>query len=141
MARVRLSRAVRFNAAHRYFRPEWPEEQNDQVFGLCAREHGHGHSYECVVTVEGQLPRDTSMVMQLEELDAILREEVVDRFDHRHLNYDVPEFAFGKQIPTAEALAVYAWDRIASRLPKDVRLESVRIHEEPHLYAEYRGEA
>ncbi len=81
------------------------------------------------------------MVMQLEELDAILREEVVDRFDHRHLNYDVPEFAFGKQIPTAEALAVYAWDRIASRLPKDVRLESVRIHEEPHLYAEYRGEA
>ena len=139
MIRVRLSRAVRFSAAHRYFRPDWSEERNTEAFGLCAREHGHGHSYECVVTVAGDMERDTSMVMQLEELDTILREEIVDRLDHRHMNHDVPEFAFGKQIPTAEALAVYAWDKIEPRLPKDVRLESVRIREEPHLYAEYRG--
>ena len=80
------------------------------------------------------------MVMRLEELDTILREEIVDRLDHRHLNHDVPEFAFGQQIPTAEALVVYAWDRIVPRLPKAVRLDSVRIQEEPYLHAEYRGE-
>ncbi len=81
------------------------------------------------------------MVMSLEELDTILREEIVDRLDHRHVNHDIPEFAFGKQIPTAEAIAVYAWNRIAPRLPTNVQLESVRIQEEPHLYAEYRGDS
>ncbi len=141
MPRVRLSRTVRFNAAHRYYRPEWSAERNEAAFGLCAREHGHGHSYECQVVVVGPLDSETSMVMQLDDFDAILREEVVDRLDHRHINHDVPEFAPGKQIPTAEALAVYVWEKIEPRLPATVTLEVVRVHEEPNLSAEYRGEA
>ncbi len=140
MATVQLTRVVSFAAAHRYYRPEWSSEQNVEAFGKCANEHGHGHSYECHITVSGQPDRDTSMVMDLSEFDAILREEVMERLDHRHINYDVPEFAFGAQVPTSEALASYIWRRIAPRLPEGVRLTRVRVYEDPALYAEYSGE-
>jgi 6-pyruvoyltetrahydropterin/6-carboxytetrahydropterin synthase len=82
---------------------------------------------------------DTAMVMDLAELDRVLHEEVFERFDHRHMNFDIPEFAFGKQVPTSEALAVYIWNRVAPRLPSGVRLERVRVQEDPYLYAEYDG--
>ena len=139
MSTVRLTRVVAFNAAHRYHRPEWSAERNREVFGACANEHGHGHRYECAVTVAGTPDPETSMVMDLGALDRVLQQEVSDRFDHRHLNHDVPEFAFGKAVPTVEALAVHIWNRIAPHLPAGVRLEHVRVHEEPHLYAEYDG--
>jgi 6-pyruvoyltetrahydropterin/6-carboxytetrahydropterin synthase len=131
---------VAFAAAHRYFRPDWSSEKNAEEFGKCANEHGHGHSYECHVTVSGVPDPDTSMVMSLSQLDELLREEVWERFDHRHLNHDIPEFAFGLQIPTAEALAMHTWQRIEPRLPAGVRLECVRIQEDPTLFAEFRGE-
>jgi 6-pyruvoyltetrahydropterin/6-carboxytetrahydropterin synthase len=139
MATARLTRVVEFSAAHRYFRPEWPPEQNATVFGACANPHGHGHRYTCRVTVRGDVPDDTGMIVDLRTLDRILQEEVVSRFDHRHINHDVPEFAFGRQIPTVEALAVFVWNRVAPRLPAAVALERVRIEEDPTLYAEYDG--
>jgi 6-pyruvoyltetrahydropterin/6-carboxytetrahydropterin synthase len=77
--------------------------------------------------------------MNLAELDRVLQEEVLERFDHRHMNFDVPEFAPGKQIPTSEALAVFVWRRIAKRLPSGIRLKRVRVQEDPFLYAEYDG--
>ena len=80
------------------------------------------------------------MVMGLNLLDQLLHEEVLERFDHRHLNHDIPEFAFGRQIPTAEALAIHTWQRLEPRLPTGIQLECVRIQEDPGLYAEYRGE-
>jgi 6-pyruvoyltetrahydropterin/6-carboxytetrahydropterin synthase len=140
MATAQLTRVVSFSAAHRYFRPDWSSERNQEVFGSCSSPHGHGHNYHCRVTVAGRLAEDTGMVMDLRDLDFILQEEVTDRFDHKFINHDVPEFAAGKLIPTGEALAVYIWERIARRLPDGVRLECVRVQEEPHLYAEYFGE-
>lgn len=140
MATAHLTRTVRFSAAHRYHRPEWPAERNAAVFGACAREHGHGHNYRCAVTVAGALSGETGMLVDLALLDRLLDEEVRQPLDHRHLNHDVPEFAFGRQIPTAEALAVYVWRRVAARLPREVRLESVRIAEDDDLSAEYCGE-
>jgi 6-pyruvoyltetrahydropterin/6-carboxytetrahydropterin synthase len=80
------------------------------------------------------------MVMDLAELDALLHRLVVERFDHKHLNYDVAEFAFGAEVPTAEALAVHVWDLVERELPRNVQLKCVRIQEDPHLYAEYCGE-
>jgi 6-pyruvoyltetrahydropterin/6-carboxytetrahydropterin synthase len=130
---------VVFSAAHRYFRPDWSPEKNAEVFGDCAHEHGHGHRYECHVTVAGILNEETGMIVRLDELDRVLREEIHDRFDHKHINYDVPEFAFGKQVPTCEALAVHVWQRLAPRLPDGVQLERVRVQEEPGLSAEYHG--
>ncbi len=141
MGIAHLTRVVAFSAAHRYYRPEWSPERNESVFGLCAREHGHGHSYRCRVTVSGPVDPQTGMLIDLAELDRILQEEVRDPLDHRHLNHDVPEFGYGRQIPTAEALAVYIWQRIAPRLPEPVRLERVRVEEDWDLFAEYRGNA
>jgi 6-pyruvoyltetrahydropterin/6-carboxytetrahydropterin synthase len=138
---ARLTRLVRFSAAHRYYRPEWSDDENRKAFGACANPHGHGHSYECAVTVKGRLSSDRSMVMDLESLDTLLREVVVSRLDHQHLNYVVPEFAPGKVIPTAEALAVHIWRQLEGRLPNGVILHRVRIQEDATLFAEYYGES
>jgi 6-pyruvoyltetrahydropterin/6-carboxytetrahydropterin synthase len=136
-----LTRIVRFAAAHRYFRPEWSAERNAAVFGACAREHGHGHTYECAVTVRGTTDPVTGMVVDLAALDRALHEEVVQRFDHRHLNLDVPDFAYGRTVPTGEMLCVDIWRRLAPRLPAGCTLTRVRVQEDPQLFAEYRGEA
>jgi 6-pyruvoyltetrahydropterin/6-carboxytetrahydropterin synthase len=140
MTIAHLSRIVSFSAAHRYFRPDWSAERNTEVFGPCANEHGHGHNYQCRVTVAGALDAETGMVMGLGDLDAILQQEVVERFDHKFINHDVPEFALGKLIPTGETLAVFVWERVAARLPRSITLIAVRVQEDPYLYAEYRGE-
>jgi 6-pyruvoyltetrahydropterin/6-carboxytetrahydropterin synthase len=138
---ARLSRVIRFSAAHRYHRPDWSAEENARVFGLCAREHGHGHNYRCAVTVRGAVSPDTGMVMDLAALDRLLATQVRDPLDHRHLNLDVPEFAYGRTIPTAEALAVWVWERLAGRLPAGITLDRVRIEEDDDLFAEYAGES
>ena len=135
-----LTRIVPFAAAHRYFRPEWSAERNAATFGLCAREHGHGHTYQCLVTVRGTPDPVTGMVLDLALLDRVLDEVVVQRFDHRHLNLDVPEFAYGRTVPTGEMLCLDIWQRIATRLPDGCELTLVRVQEDPSLYAEYRGE-
>lgn len=136
-----LTRTVQFSAAHRYFRPEWSAVRNVEVFGACAAEHGHGHTYLCRVTVKGTPEHETGMIVDLAALDRILEEEVVQRLDHKHLNYDVPEFAYGRTVPTGEALCLDIWSRVAQRLPAGCALAAVRVQEEPALYAEYRGEA
>jgi 6-pyruvoyltetrahydropterin/6-carboxytetrahydropterin synthase len=140
VSRVHLTRTVHFSAAHRYYRSDWTPERNREVFGACANEHGHGHNYSCAVTVAGPLSADTSMVIGLETLDGILRRQVLDPLDHQHLNHVVPEFSTGERIPTAEALAVYVWTRVAPRLPGGVDLVRVRIEEDAHLSAEYYGD-
>ncbi len=140
MSTAYLARTVQFSASHRYFRPEWTAERNAEVFGACAREHGHGHTYQCRVTVKGTPDPLTGMVVDLGLLDRILLEEVIQRFDHRHLNLDVPEFGDGRLVPTGEQLCLEVWRRVGARLPPGCALDTVRVQEEPLLYAEYRGE-
>ena len=141
MAKAYLTRKVSFAAAHRYRRPEWSDEQNEKTFGLCARENFHGHSYVCEVTVAGDIDPLTGFIADLGELDAILADEVKDRFDHRNINVDVPEFHDGKLIPSGENLARFIFDRVAMRLPDSVRIHSVKIAEDRTLSATYRGES
>lgn len=141
MSRAFLSRVVTFAAAHRYRRPEWSDEKNEQVFGLCARESYHGHSYVCEVTVAGEIDPITGFIVDLGELDRILADEVKHRFDHRNINVDVPEFADGKLVPSGENLARFIYDRVSARLPKNTTIESVKIAEDRTLSATYRGEA
>jgi 6-pyruvoyltetrahydropterin/6-carboxytetrahydropterin synthase len=132
-----LSRVVGFRALHRFYRPDWSQARNRDAFGPLSEPPGHSHDYQCVVTVAGPLAQ--GMVMDLVTLDRILREEVVDRFAGRHLNLDVPEFAYGRTLPTCEALAAYVFARVAARLPAGVALERVRIAEDPALYADCTG--
>ena len=141
MPRASLTRTVTFAAAHRYRRPEWSNEKNEQTFGLCARESYHGHTYVCDVTVAGQIDPLTGFIVDLGELDGILSEEVKDRFDHRNINVDVPEFADGKLVPSGENLAKFIYDRVAARLGRNVSIESVKIAEDRTLSSTYRGEA
>lgn len=135
-----LTRTVQFSAAHRYFRPEWSDARNIETFGACASPHGHGHTYACEVTVKGRTDPMTAMVADLVALDRVLSEEVVARYDHRHLNLDAPEFAYGQTVPTGEALCIEIWRRVAPRLPSGCVLAKVRVREEPALWAEYHGE-
>ena len=81
------------------------------------------------------------MIVDLQALDRLLDEEIVGRLDGKHINEEIPEFAPGKAIPTGEAMAIYLWQRLAPRLPGGVRLHSVQVQEDPHLYSEYLGGA
>ncbi|MFL5403399.1 MAG: 6-carboxytetrahydropterin synthase [Gemmatimonadales bacterium] len=131
-----LTRAVTFHALHRYYRPEWTETQNREAFGPLADSPGHGHDYRCAVTVGGELDSETGMIVDLAKLDRILQEEVLTPFGGKHFNLDVPAFAYGKMLPTCEAIAAYVFRRIVARLPEGVTLERVRIAEDPTLYAD-----
>jgi 6-pyruvoyltetrahydropterin/6-carboxytetrahydropterin synthase len=140
MSHVHFTRVVTFEATHRYYRGDWSPEVNARAFGAHASVQDHKHRYECHVTVVGVMSSDTSMVVPLDVFDRILKEEVVDRLDGRHLNRDVDGFGDGQSMPTTEALAVHVWNQVAPRLESDVHLSSVRVYEDPHLYAEFRGE-
>jgi 6-pyruvoyltetrahydropterin/6-carboxytetrahydropterin synthase len=135
---ISLTRVVAFHALHRYYRPEWSESRNREVFGSLADEPGHGHDYRCAVTVRGRM-NETGMVIDLVLLDRILQNEVLDPLAGKHLNLDLPEFAYGKTLPTCEAIAAYVFPRIAARLPAGLMLERVRILEDPTLYADCTG--
>ena len=134
MRTAQLIRRVRFAAAHRYRKPEWSDEKNLEVFGLCARPNYHGHTYTCAVTVEGPIDDATGMVIDLAVVDRVLETEVVARFDHRNINLDVPEFGEGRLIPTGENLARFVFDRVQSALGS-VRVRSVQIDEDETLSA------
>jgi 6-pyruvoyltetrahydropterin/6-carboxytetrahydropterin synthase len=129
-----LTRMVRFHATHRYYRPDWSEARNREVFGPLADPPGHGHDYQCAVTVHGPLD-DAGMIVDLGLLDRILTEEVLSPFGGKHFN-DVPAFAHGRPLPTCEAIAAYVFRRIAARLPNGIVVERVRIAEDPTLYAD-----
>jgi 6-pyruvoyltetrahydropterin/6-carboxytetrahydropterin synthase len=133
-----LTRTVGFHALHRYYRPDWSEARNRAVFGPLADPPGHGHDYQCAVTVAGRLD-ESGMIVDLALLDRILQEEVLTPFAGKHFNLDVPAFASGRPLPTCEAIAAYLFRRIAARLPNGVALERVRIAEDPTLYADCTG--
>lgn len=141
MARLSLTRRVHFSAAHRYRRPEWDEARNAATFGKCARPHYHGHTYICEVTVGGPLNETTGFVVDLGRLDRILRDEVVEVLDHTNLNLDVPEFAEGQRIPSTEELARWIAERVNAGLAgSGARVRTVRVAEEPHLWATWEDD-
>jgi 6-pyruvoyltetrahydropterin/6-carboxytetrahydropterin synthase len=135
MPKLSLTRRVMFSAAHRYRRPEWTDAKNTDVFGKCARESYHGHTYQCDVTVTGALDEQTGFVADLGVFDTVLQQRVVDALDHRNLNVDVPEFADGKLIPTGENLARWIAERVQADLPATVTVTRVVVREEPALWA------
>jgi len=136
---IELTRRATFSAAHYYWNPAWTEEENQRVFGKCANRNGHGHNYTIEVTIAGTPDPVTGFVADLKWLKAVMEDELLEAWDHRHLNLEVPEFA--DRIPTTENLAIAAWDRLAPAVEvvSGVRLARVRIYENPELFAEYRG--
>jgi 6-pyruvoyltetrahydropterin/6-carboxytetrahydropterin synthase len=130
---VLLTRKIEFSASHRYDNPELSPEENRRVFGKCNNPHGHGHNYTLEVTVAGEPDPVTGMVLDLSELKKILEREVMQRMDHRHLNYEVPELA-GK-IPTCENVARVIWELLEPKITQG-SLHRVRLYESADLFAE-----
>jgi 6-pyruvoyltetrahydropterin/6-carboxytetrahydropterin synthase len=138
MASAELTRRVTFAAAHRYRRPDWSDARNAEVFGACARPSFHGHSYVCEVTVRGTIDETTGMVVDLGVLDRVLASEVRERFDHRNINLDVPEFADGRLVPTGENLARFISERVQSALGPRITVSLVTVAEDDTLRASFR---
>jgi 6-pyruvoyltetrahydropterin/6-carboxytetrahydropterin synthase len=132
---------VTFAAAHRYRRPEWDDARNAATFGPCANPSFHGHSYTCDVTVAGPIDPVTGFCADLALLDRALRAEVFERFDHRNINLDVPEFADGLLVPTGENLARFIFERVQAALGDAVRVTEVVVAEDATLRVAYRGES
>ena len=134
-----ITRKVEFSSSHMCRRPELSEEENRRIYGLSANPHGHGHNYVLEVTVEGEPDPVTGMVLDLKELKEILTRQVVDAYDHRFLNYEVPPF--DRVVPTVENIACDIWQRLAPHLGGGRgKLRSVRVYETPDLYVDYSGD-
>lgn len=134
---ISLTRIVTFRAWHHYRVARWSEAQNRERFGVLVE--SHPHDYRCEVTVRGPLAETTGMVIDLGELDGIVREEILQPLDGQQLNQAVPEVAAGITQPTCEVLAAHVYARLARRLPSGIVLERVRIAEDATLHADCTG--
>ncbi len=135
--KVTVSRKAHFNAAHRLYRKDWSFEKNDSVFGKCNNENFHGHNYELIVSVTGEINPETGYVMDIKDLKDLIFVEIEEKFDHKNLNVDVPEF---KDLnPTAENIAVVIWNKLRPHIEKSKDLEVV-LYETPRNFVSYKGE-
>ena len=134
---VYLTRKAEFSASHYYHNPELSAEENQRLFGKCNNPNGHGHNYTLEVTVKGEVDPRSGFVLDLKRLKQILNREVLDAFDHRFLNKEVPEFA--TRIPTTENIAISVWQRLQPQL-RPAQLHRVRVYETPDLFVDYYGE-
>ena len=119
--KVQVSRKAHFNAAHRLFNPKWSESKNEEVFGLCNNINFHGHNYNIVVSVTGEVDPETGYVIDMKVLKEIIAAQVINKLDHKNLNLDVPEFK--NLIPTAENIVVVCYNLIHKALPENMELQ------------------
>lgn len=130
-----LTRRLEFSAAHRLHNPEFSDEKNREVFGVCNNPSGHGHNYVLDVTLRGQADADTGMVMDLNRLGVLLHERIFTELDHRHLDHDVSWLA--GRVSTAENVAAAIWVRLEAEL--EGKLYRLRLYESAHNYVDYHG--
>lgn len=135
--KVTVSRKAHFNAAHRLFRKDWSHEKNEQIFGLCNNPNFHGHNYELIVSVTGEIDKETGYVIDMKVLKDIIKSEVEDAFDHKNLNIEVPEFQ--DLNPTAENIVVIIYNKLKPKLSSQLKLEVV-LYETPRNFVKYSGE-
>ena len=133
-----ITRRVEFAASHVCAHPALSAEENARVYGAAANPHGHGHNFVLEVGLEGEPDPVTGMIVDLKLVKQILQETVLDPFDHRHLNREVPPF--DEVVPTVENIAVEIWRRLEPRFQGSrARLALVRLYETEDLFVEYRG--
>lgn len=132
--RISVFRKAHFNAAHRLYNPNWTDEKNDRVFGLCNNPNFHGHNYELEVKVTGDVDVETGYLIDLKDLKEVIYEQIEKRFDHKNLNLDTEEF---KNLnPTAENICFVIWNILRSHLDEKYAL-AVRLYETPRNFVEY----
>ena len=132
--KVAVFRKEHFNAAHRLHNPDWSAEKNETIFGKCNNPNFHGHNYELIVQVTGEVDPETGYVLDMKVLSSVLKEFVLDRFDHKNLNLDVPEF---KSLnPSAENIAIVIYSILRSKIDSGLDLK-VRLYETERNFVEY----
>lgn len=135
---VYLTRVEHFNAAHKLYNPDWSEEENREVFGKCSNANWHGHNYELHVTVKGEPHPQTGFIFNAKTLGALVKDEVIEKIDHRNLNLDV-DFMKGK-FTSAENLAIGIWNELQPHIEREgAILHGIRLYETPKIYVEYFG--
>jgi len=135
--KLTVHRKAHFNAAHRLYRKDWSFEKNDAVFGKCNNPSYHGHNYELIASVTGEIDPETGYVIDVKILKDIIKAEVEDALDHKNLNVDVPEFQ--ELNPTAENIAVVIYNKIKAKLDPKFHLE-ITLYETPRNFVTYSGE-
>jgi|TARA_B100000780_G_scaffold207891_1_gene148135 6-pyruvoyltetrahydropterin/6-carboxytetrahydropterin synthase len=134
--KVTVSRKAHFNAAHRLFVKSWSDEKNFKVFGKCNNPNFHGHNYEIIVNVKGDVDPVTGMVIDLKHLKDIIKEDVEDLLDHKNLNIEIKYFE--EVVPTAENICIFIWNILRNKIDSDKDI-SVTLFETPRNYVEYSG--
>lgn len=133
---MKVCRRVTFNSAHRLYRKDWSDEQNNNIFGKCNNPNFHGHNYVLEIWIDGNIDSETGYVIDLKIVKDLAKSEIESRFDHRNLNLDCPEFR--DLIPTAENIAVVCWNLLRAKLDLKYTL-SVRLWETENNLVEYTG--
>ncbi len=134
--RVTVSRKAHFNSAHRLYRKDWSMEKNDAVFGKCNNPNFHGHNYELIVSVTGEIDQETGFVVDVKILSDLIKEHIEKAFDHKNLNVDVSDFE--NLNPTAENIAVVIWNKLRPYIEQKNDLEVV-LFETPRNFVTYKG--
>jgi 6-pyruvoyltetrahydropterin/6-carboxytetrahydropterin synthase len=132
--KVSVFRREHFNAAHRLYNDQWTESVNTDVFGKCSLPHFHGHNYELEIKVTGEIDERTGFVMDMKKLSDLVKEVVIEKFDHKNLNLDTVEFK--KLNPTAENIVVVIYGLLRPRIEDKLDLK-IRLYETPRNYVEY----
>lgn len=134
--KVAIFRKEHFNAAHRLFNPTWSDDKNEAIFGKCNNPNYHGHNYELIVQLKGEIDPDTGYVYDMKVLSDLIKEHVLTKFDHKNLNLDTVEF---KNLnPSAENIAVVIWTILREKIDRKYEL-IVRLYETERNYVEYDG--
>ena len=137
MNKVAVYRKEHFNAAHRLNNPNWDESTNQQVFGKCNNPSYHGHNYELIVKLIGEPDAATGYVYDLKLLSDLIRDEVIERFDHKNLNLDTVEFK--EKNTTAENIAIVIYDLLRKKIDSKFELK-IRLYETERNFVEYPAE-
>ncbi len=132
--KVAVFRREHFNAAHRLYNSEWTDEKNTDVFGKCSLPHYHGHNYDLEIKVTGEVSKKTGFVMDMKKLSDLVKERVIEKFDHKNLNLDTEEF---KNLnPTAENIAIVIYNLLRTSVDENLDLH-IRLYETPRNFVEY----
>ncbi|MGB2225719.1 MAG: 6-pyruvoyl trahydropterin synthase family protein [Polaribacter sp.] len=136
MPKVTVHRKAHFNAAHRIYRKDWSDEKNFEVFSKCSNPHYHGHNYELIVSLTGEIDQETGYVYDLGKLKDLIKQEVEEPFDHKNLNEEVPEFK--ELIPTAENICVVIYNKLRKVISSDLDID-ITLYETPRNFVSYSG--